>query len=215
MSYADPDVRPLLDLEGLKQWLPGRTRAYAQLERAVDANAASTTPQAARCRRLPTLRGSGLDEGGHLLLVTRPRRPASPVTGSTVQGRHRMLRMHLAAWCRMNGHRLIEETVARFVVKGSADADRWTACRTRGNRRRRHPSPTLIRAGGWPPAVRSSRPAARRCRATWSTASWSGQTSPPALRSRCSAQWDPATRRGLDAQALGPCRRRSRQRSCR
>ena len=32
MSYADPQVRPLLDMEGLTQWLPGRTSGYAQLE---------------------------------------------------------------------------------------------------------------------------------------------------------------------------------------
>jgi phosphonate transport system substrate-binding protein len=38
MDYADASVRPLLDLEGLKQWLPGRTSGYAQLERAVDAS---------------------------------------------------------------------------------------------------------------------------------------------------------------------------------
>jgi ABC-type phosphate/phosphonate transport system substrate-binding protein len=36
MSYEDPVVRPLLDMEGLKAWLPGRTTGYAQLERAVD-----------------------------------------------------------------------------------------------------------------------------------------------------------------------------------
>jgi phosphonate transport system substrate-binding protein len=36
MSYDDPEVRPLLDLEGLKAWLPGRTSGYALLERAVD-----------------------------------------------------------------------------------------------------------------------------------------------------------------------------------
>jgi ABC-type phosphate/phosphonate transport system substrate-binding protein len=36
MDYADPDVRPLLDLEGLTQWLPGRTSGYDQLEAAVD-----------------------------------------------------------------------------------------------------------------------------------------------------------------------------------
>ncbi len=35
MSYADPALRPLLDLEGLKQWLPGRTSGYAALERAM------------------------------------------------------------------------------------------------------------------------------------------------------------------------------------
>ena len=36
MSYEDPTVRPLLDMEGLKTWLPGRTTGYAQLERACD-----------------------------------------------------------------------------------------------------------------------------------------------------------------------------------
>jgi ABC-type phosphate/phosphonate transport system substrate-binding protein len=36
MSYDDPDVRPLLDLEGLKAWRKGRTSGYAQLERAVE-----------------------------------------------------------------------------------------------------------------------------------------------------------------------------------
>jgi len=36
MSYADPQVRQLLDLEGLKRWLPGRTDGYALLSQAVD-----------------------------------------------------------------------------------------------------------------------------------------------------------------------------------
>jgi ABC-type phosphate/phosphonate transport system substrate-binding protein len=36
MDYGDATVRPLLDLEGLKQWLPGRLEGYAQLESAVD-----------------------------------------------------------------------------------------------------------------------------------------------------------------------------------
>lgn len=35
MSYDDAQVRPLLDMEGLRQWLPGRTSGYALLERAV------------------------------------------------------------------------------------------------------------------------------------------------------------------------------------
>lgn len=34
MSYADPQVRRLLDLEGLKRWLPGRTDGYALLSKA-------------------------------------------------------------------------------------------------------------------------------------------------------------------------------------
>jgi hypothetical protein len=40
MSYADANVRPLMDLEGLKQWLPGRTSGYAQLDRACAASSA-------------------------------------------------------------------------------------------------------------------------------------------------------------------------------
>lgn len=34
--YDDPVVRPLLDLEGLKQWKTGRLTGFAQLERSVD-----------------------------------------------------------------------------------------------------------------------------------------------------------------------------------
>jgi ABC-type phosphate/phosphonate transport system substrate-binding protein len=36
MDYGDADLRPLLDLEGLKQWLPPRLSGYDQLEQAVD-----------------------------------------------------------------------------------------------------------------------------------------------------------------------------------
>jgi ABC-type phosphate/phosphonate transport system substrate-binding protein len=36
MSFEDPKVRALMELEGLKQWLPARTSGYAQLEKAVE-----------------------------------------------------------------------------------------------------------------------------------------------------------------------------------
>jgi phosphonate transport system substrate-binding protein len=36
MSYDDPEVRPLLDMEGLKVWQPGRTSGYALLARACE-----------------------------------------------------------------------------------------------------------------------------------------------------------------------------------
>jgi ABC-type phosphate/phosphonate transport system substrate-binding protein len=36
MDYADPTARPLMDLEGLTRWLPGRESRYGQLEDAVD-----------------------------------------------------------------------------------------------------------------------------------------------------------------------------------
>lgn len=35
MRFEDPTVRVYMELEGLKQWLPGRTSGYAQLEKAV------------------------------------------------------------------------------------------------------------------------------------------------------------------------------------
>ncbi len=36
MSYTDAEVRPLMDLEGLKSWREGREEGYHTLERAVD-----------------------------------------------------------------------------------------------------------------------------------------------------------------------------------
>ena len=36
MSYDDAEVRPLLDLEGLKAWKPGRVAGYRALEQAVE-----------------------------------------------------------------------------------------------------------------------------------------------------------------------------------
>jgi len=36
MSYDDPLVRPLMDLEGLKAWKPGRVEGYAPLAAACD-----------------------------------------------------------------------------------------------------------------------------------------------------------------------------------
>lgn len=37
MSYDDPEVRPLMELEGLKAWRDGRVEGYQPLEAAVDA----------------------------------------------------------------------------------------------------------------------------------------------------------------------------------
>lgn len=36
MRFDDPEVRVLLELEGLREWRPGRTSGFAQLEAAVD-----------------------------------------------------------------------------------------------------------------------------------------------------------------------------------
>jgi ABC-type phosphate/phosphonate transport system substrate-binding protein len=44
MSYDDPEVRPLLDLEGLRAWRPGRVEGYKALEAAVDEVATDPLP---------------------------------------------------------------------------------------------------------------------------------------------------------------------------
>jgi len=36
MRYDDPELRPLLEMEGLKQWKVGRLKGYAALENAID-----------------------------------------------------------------------------------------------------------------------------------------------------------------------------------
>lgn len=36
MRYDDPAVRPLMDMEGLKQWVPGRVEGYRDLAAAID-----------------------------------------------------------------------------------------------------------------------------------------------------------------------------------
>ena len=36
MSFQEPEVRTLMELEGLRRWLPARTSGYTQLERAVE-----------------------------------------------------------------------------------------------------------------------------------------------------------------------------------
>jgi phosphonate transport system substrate-binding protein len=36
MSYSDPEVRPLLDLEGLRVWKEGRTSGFGPLDAAVE-----------------------------------------------------------------------------------------------------------------------------------------------------------------------------------
>jgi len=36
MSYDDPELKPLLDMEGLKQWKVGRVKGYTALEHAID-----------------------------------------------------------------------------------------------------------------------------------------------------------------------------------
>jgi hypothetical protein len=66
------------------------------------------------------LEGLGLDQGGHLL-VERALRALAPGGTLTVEGTHPHLGLHLASWCRSEGHGLS----GRTVTKGRASVDRW------------------------------------------------------------------------------------------
>lgn len=50
MSYTDPTVRPLFDLEGLTMWQEGRTSGYGLLETAVDEESFYDTPGSVTAR---------------------------------------------------------------------------------------------------------------------------------------------------------------------
>ena len=63
----------------------------------------------------------GLDEGGHLLL-DRALDGLGPGQRLTVTGRDPALPIHLGAWCRAHGHRVIEGGATD--VGGATDASR-------------------------------------------------------------------------------------------
>ncbi len=79
------------------------------------------------------LRGVGFDRGAHLLL--RRELASLPVGGRlAVTGTHEALVVHLAAWCRKEGHDLLpgDERVRAWVVRGRAGQDRWAGAERAG-----------------------------------------------------------------------------------
>jgi hypothetical protein len=69
------------------------------------------------------LDGLGLDAGGHLL-VERALAGLPPGDQLTVTGRHPALAVHLAAWCRAQGHRY-DGGDPPVITKGRAGQQRW------------------------------------------------------------------------------------------
>ena len=67
------------------------------------------------------LDGLGLANGGHLL-IDQALSALRPGESLRIRGHHPALAVHLAAWCRSEGH-LYQPDLT--VVKGSADAERW------------------------------------------------------------------------------------------
>ncbi|MBN9180519.1 MAG: hypothetical protein J0J00_08220, partial [Microbacterium sp.] len=79
------------------------------------------------------LEGLGFEHGAHLLV--RRALSAVPVGGDvTVAGRDPALAVHLRAWCRAEGHRLlVDEYGGLTVTRGGRGTARWTGAERAGS----------------------------------------------------------------------------------
>jgi hypothetical protein len=107
-SWAEPSTASRRSSRGSRAWRAERPRGRSDAMHELD------------------LEDLGLDEGGHLLLK---RALASIAVGERlrVSGSASELALHLATWCRAQGHRC-EQTVgsaAGVVERGSAQVGRW------------------------------------------------------------------------------------------
>jgi hypothetical protein len=141
----------------------------------------------------------GLERGGHILV--KHALAAVPVGERVgVRGHHRELLLHLRAWCRSQGHRMVaveSAEVAAWVIRGSAEAGRW-----RGSMLAGAPQPTAPEAVAghaeptWGLAARGARVEAGSPAFSFSldtrTEVWSDEA-PRLYAIGAAAQWDPAT----------------------
>jgi hypothetical protein len=151
----------LLDLEGLKQWVPGRISGYAQLAQAVDRfgtiDAFARDLQAA-CSDLQAL---AFSEGGYLL-VKRALRQAGPDAAIVVTGTSPALAVDLRAWCRAEGHRFEWHTTTGTDGRDAPPSSTVAPNRVVGQTLRASEEPTGSdsvaehppRTGAWRPVVR-------------------------------------------------------------
>jgi hypothetical protein len=139
----------------------------------------------------------GLDEGGQLL-VARELAALEPGACLAVAGSHPLLLVHLAAWCRAQGHTLAPDPgpaglAAAVIVRGTAVDRRWDGARRAGTAAGR-PEPrarqswglaargALVEEGGPPLGAR------------WSEREhvWA-DIAPQLYAAAAASQWDPAT----------------------
>jgi hypothetical protein len=131
----------------------------------------------------------GLGEGGHLLLQ-RALAPLEPGDRLEVTGRHPALAIHLASWCRREGHRF-DEDIGYVITKGTAQRDRlWGAVRAGDAREPLQPQAdprwglaargALVEQGG--PAITSDLLDRDQ---VWA------QAAPRLYAAACASQWDP------------------------
>ncbi|MGI5213203.1 ferritin-like domain-containing protein [Plantactinospora sp. CA-290183] len=147
------------------------------------------------------LEGLGLESGGQILL-DRALAGLAPGDRLVVGGRHPALRLHLAAWCRAEGHRLDPDTDPPTVVRGSADLDRWRDARRAG----RTASDVVAHADPeWGLAARGAlvEPGGPALAVDWVDRDLVWADVAPRLYAQATAnQWDPAT--AVDWTAAGP-----------
>jgi hypothetical protein len=163
-------------------------------------------PMSDAAAALVDLADLGLDEGGHLLL-DRCLGGLAPGQRLTVTGRHPALPIHLGAWCRSHGHRLIEGNASGgggsadcaldggtlVIEKGGSGERRWAGAERAGSAAgppdaRANPRwglaarGALVEAGG-PPIG-----------AHWSEREhvWA-DIAPKLYAAAAASQWDPAT----------------------
>ena len=205
MSYDDPAVRPLLDLEGLKEWRPGRTAGYALLDarrrRPVRRRSMATSrvamtasePRSAtsRPRRL------GLDEAGICSSSARcAASRAEAIPG--VRAARPELGVHLRAWCRAQGHavRLADGRTDRSPVPATRGAGEGGDARRGRRRASRHAGrggrPSA--APRWGLAARGATGRGGRARSSTSACRQGrrlGRRGRAPLPQAAAAQWDP------------------------
>jgi hypothetical protein len=156
----------------------------------------------------------GFDRGAHLLL-RRALDGVPPGRGLAVAGRDPGLGVHLAAWCRKQGHRFEPSTDAAGrlrgrVVRGRADLDRWSGAERAGG-----PGPgEIVRrpAPSWGLAARGALIESGPDSAAGQPAAFDlddrdvvwADIAPKLYAHAASAQWDPATAVGWDAEFTLP-----------
>ncbi|MEE6258787.1 ferritin-like domain-containing protein [Plantactinospora sonchi] len=174
------------------------------------------------------LEGLGFDAGGHLL-VDRALAGLAPGDRLVVHGRHPALGLHLAAWCRAEGHRLEPDdpsragdpgravptigadgspspagpgVIARTVVRGTADLDRWRGAQ-RAGRTATDVVPHASREWGLAARGALVEPGGPPLAVDWVDRELVWADIAPRLYAQATAnQWDPAT--AVDWAAAGP-----------
>jgi hypothetical protein len=133
----------------------------------------------------------GLDAGGHLLLA-HALNGLEPADRLQVIGRHPALDIHLAAWCRRNGHGFAQESGRLLVIKGTVDRDRWSGAQRAGIARG---SPERWADASWGLAPRGALVEDGGPPITSDIADrdlvWA-EVAPRLYAAACAAQWDPA-----------------------